>query len=380
MIKVDDVFEFTDGIFGYGMHAKRIQSLSNATLGVIQTGSLAVHAIGAGLAQACELQQKHTIKQVDRLLSNPKLNVWSLFDDWVPYIVADRKEIVVSMDWTDFDDDFQASIVLSLQTRHGHTSPLIWKTVKKSTLKGKRNDYEDEVLNKLHQVLSEGVKVTIVADRGFSDVKLYHFLKSTLGFDYIIRTKANIQVTDLKDVTKVSAEWLTESGRTKSLKDARLTKHNYPVKQFIAVKKKGMKQAWFLATSRDDLSATQVIKYYSQRWSIETTFRDIKDYRFGMGMSHNRTKSAVRRDRLFLISALAIVLLTLLGKAGDDLGYERTIKANTVKTRTFSFFRQGCIYYSLLPGMKEDMALDLMHRFYEYVEQLPTFKKTFGII
>ena len=41
MIKVDDIFDFTDGIFGHGMHAKRIQSLSNATLGVIQTGSLA---------------------------------------------------------------------------------------------------------------------------------------------------------------------------------------------------------------------------------------------------------------------------------------------------------------------------------------------------
>ena len=29
------------------------------------------------------LERKHAVKQVDRLLTNTKLNVWSLFDDWV---------------------------------------------------------------------------------------------------------------------------------------------------------------------------------------------------------------------------------------------------------------------------------------------------------
>ncbi|MEI6858437.1 MAG: hypothetical protein V5788_01370 [Shewanella sp.] len=84
---------------------------------------------------------------------------------------------------------------------------------------------------------------------------------------------------------------------------------------------------------------------------IETTFRDIKDYRFGMGMSATYTRSPVRRDRLFL---LAIGLLTLLGKAGKDADLEKTIKANTSKTRSYSLFRQGCIYYELLPTMREE--------------------------
>jgi hypothetical protein len=70
-----------------------------------------------------------------------------------------------------------------------------------------------------------------------------------------------------------------------------------------------------------------------------------------MGMGDIHVSSPQRRDRLFLFSALAIVLLTLLGKAGDAAGLERTSK-----TRTYSFFRQGCIYYQLLPGMKEEHA------------------------
>lgn len=70
-----DISAFVGAIFGASMHMKRIQSLSNATSGVIESGSLAIHAIGAGLAQANELQRKYAIKQVDRLLSNPAFNI-----------------------------------------------------------------------------------------------------------------------------------------------------------------------------------------------------------------------------------------------------------------------------------------------------------------
>ena len=45
--------------------------------------------------------------------------------------------------------------------------------------------------------------------------------------------------------------------------------------------------------------------------------------------------------RLLVLSALSIALLTMLGAAGESLGYDRWLKANTVKRRTHSLFRQG---------------------------------------
>jgi len=42
--------------------------------------------------------------------------------------------------------------------------------------------------------------------------------------------------------------------------------------------------------------------------------------RFGMGMGAMHVKSPERRDRLWLINAFAVVLLTLLGAAGEALG------------------------------------------------------------
>jgi hypothetical protein len=60
-----------------------------------------------------------------------------------------------------------------------------------------------------------------------------------------------------------------------------------------------------------------------------------------------------RRDRLWLINAFAIVLLTLLGAAGEALGYDRHLKSNTTKRGTHSLLRQGVMLYQLIPNMPE---------------------------
>lgn len=77
---------------------------------------------------------------------------------------------------------------------------------------------------------------------------------------------------------------------------------------------------------------------------------------------------------------MAIALLTLLGATGDAVGLERTLKANTAKFRTYSFFRQGCIYSNLLPGMRTEWATPLMAKFYELLHEHSVLRNVFGII
>ena len=112
--------------------------MTNATLGVIKTASLAVNMIGRGLALAHGLVTKHAIKQVDLLLSNEGNDIDAALRHWVPYVVGSRACINVAMDWTDFDADGQATIMLLLLTRHGRATPLLWLTVDTSTLKNRR--------------------------------------------------------------------------------------------------------------------------------------------------------------------------------------------------------------------------------------------------
>jgi len=61
--------------------------------------------------------------------------------------------------------------------------------------------------------------------------------------------------------------------------------------------------------------AASIYERYCE-WDIEPGFRDTKDLRFGMGLSVLRIGDPQRRDRLLLLNALAILLLTLLGAAG----------------------------------------------------------------
>src|SRR5438128_306399 len=225
------VHRFLDGLFDGDLHAKRVLSLANATLGVISTASLAVNTIGQGLALARGRMTKHAVKQVDRLLSNPGIDVDAALRHWVPHVGG-------------------------------------------------------------------------------------------------VRTAAG---------------WVGPGGRARVLRGASVTAERYKVGSVLCVQDKDMKQAWCLATSTTDASAKALMTLYGKRWSIECGLRDTKDLRFGMGMSAVHVSTPARRDRLWLLNACAIALLTLLGAAGEALGYDRHLKSNTSKTRTHSLFRQGCM-------------------------------------
>ena len=170
-----------------------------------------------------------------------------------------------------------------------------------------------------------------------------------------------------------------KGGRAKTLRDASVTKHGYQVSTIVCVHAKAMKEPWCLVASDPHASTRLIIDYYAKRWSIEPSFRDTKDLRFGMGMSQTHIKKPERRDRLFLLNAFAIFLMTLLGAAGESLGFDRLLKANTVKYRTHSLFRQGCMYYGLIPNMPKERLRPLIERFTEMLAQHPTAKQVLAM-
>ena len=372
--------QFLSVLFSEDVHAKRVYSLANATLGVISSASLAVNTIGQGLALARGRLTKHAIKQVDRLLSNSGIDVDDLLKRWVPHVVGQRPNIIVAMDWTDFDDDNQATIMLALVSSHGRSTPLVWLTVNKATLKSHRNAYEYRALVQLAEVLPADVKVLIVADRGFGDQKLYQVLTDELKFDYLIRFRGNIAVTSAEGATRPAADWIGVGGRPRTLRNAFVTADGYQVGTVVCVHAKDMKEPWCLAASTTTQTAKQLMTTYAKRWGIESGFRDTKDLRFGMGMASIRVSTPERRDRLWLLNAFAVILLTLLGAAGEALGYDRHLKSNTSKQRTHSLFRQGAMLYELIPMMPEPRLRPLVERFGAMLLEIPAFAGVYGAI
>lgn len=209
-------------------------------------------------------------------MGDPGVDVWKLFEPWVEHLLGKREKIVVAMDWTDFDADNQTTLALHLVTGHGRATPLIWLSVDRDELKNRRNDFEDPCLTLLKACLPEGVAVTILADRGFGDVKPFAFLQS-LGFDYAIRFRDNIQASAQTGETRTAAEWVDAGGRARMLRDVELTAATRSVPAVVCVHGKGMKKPWCIAASNRDGSAHEIVNHYAKMWNIEPHFRDEKD-------------------------------------------------------------------------------------------------------
>jgi hypothetical protein len=95
-----------------------------------------------------------------------------------------------------------------------------------------------------------------------------------------------------------------------------------------------------------------------------------------MGMSATRVST---RDRLWLIAALTIVILTVLGAAGEAIGYDRHLRTSAISRRVHSLFRQGVMYYRPIPNMPEERRRPLILQFEKIIRGHQLVKRTFGI-
>lgn len=356
---MEHTYVMLEDIFGEDLHLKRVRSLAGGVAGVLNASVASVATIGRAYAKLQGIETKSGIKQIDRLLSNDGIEVDEVLALWVKFVVGETPRIVVAIDWTDFDDDDHTTLCVSLITTHGRATPLAWKTVKKSTLKNRRTRYETEMVERMRRWIPETTAVTWLGDRAFGTKPMYEAL-ARCGFDYVLRFRENILIHEGEGPALRASAYVPSNGRALMHKDIAVTgaKHTMPAAVFV--KRKGMKEAWCLATSLKDAKSGDIVATYSRRFTIEETFRDTKDITFGLGLRATHIRNADRRDRLLLLIAISQVLLTLLGVASEASGLDRTLKANTVKTRTMSLINQGLYWYSCLATMREEWFTRLM--------------------
>ena len=76
------------------------------------------------------------------------------------------------------------------------------------------------------------------------------------------------------------------------------------------------REPWLLAASPrlDYMTANSIVNLYAQRMTIEESFRDTKNLRWGQGLSSTRSRSRARLQMLLLISHLAAFVQRLIGE------------------------------------------------------------------
>jgi hypothetical protein len=355
--------DMVHAIFDSGLHVARVASIANGVVGVLEASMVSIGAIGRAYASLSQISTKSGIKQVDRLLSNDGVVLDEALAAWVRNVVGDTPSIVVAIDWTDFDEDDHTTLCMSLITTHGRATPLVWHTVKKSELKGKRTGHELSLVKKLHQWLPRSTRVEVLGDRAFGYVELYALL-AELGWDYTLRFRDNITIWEAGDDETSLRAWsyVNKNGRARTLVRPRVTDAKFEVPAVVIVQRKGMKEPWCLATTRTD--GAESIRAYGRRFTIEETFRDTKDITFGAGLRATHIRNAARRDRMLLLIAVAHTALTVLGAASEASGLDRTLKANTVKHRTMSLLNQGLHWYRTLGhGIRPEWGVRLLEAY-----------------
>ena len=83
---------------------------------------------------------------------------------------------------------------------------------------------------------------------------------------------------------------------------------------------------------------------------------------------------------MLMLAAFAQGLLTLLGAASEAAGLDRYLKANTVKKRTHSLFRQGSYWYAAIPTLREERLQPLMEAFGKIVADHEVSRELLGFI
>lgn len=354
-----------------------------------------------GRARSARRLRKHAIKRSDRLLGNQHLHRErpELYRGLAAKVFKGNRRPVIVLDWTKLGEQFAGLVAAA--PFGGRAVPIYEETHWLEHM-GQRK-VEDKFLDRLAAIVPPGCSPILIADAGFRGPFCQAVLAR--GWDFVVRIRARCQVRLQTEATggdfhrfyeqatarpqslgwgefaprgaRTEARFVllkkkrpskktrprkkprpkrTRPGKKPRLKRTRLGKKARPAvrgarkpprcnrlrsgSQLKA--KRGAIEPWLLATSLSHASAVTICELYATRMQIEETFRDTKNSRFGWSLQQARYRSTQRLDNLFLLIALAMLAVTLLGAAAEATNRHLGYQSNTIKTRrVLSWFVLG---------------------------------------
>jgi hypothetical protein len=366
------------------VHVVRLRAVLAVLQAIVAGGRLSVTAMGRSIAGRA--YAKHSIKRVDRLLSNPRMyrERWLFFRALATNLIGGKKQPVLLVDWTKVADNFYA-LVAAMPT--SGRAPAIYAEVHPESVLGQAR-VQARFLRNLRDVLPKGCTPTIITDAGFHGPFFREV--QALGWAFVGRLRTNGKMSPLGSNLWFSVKDLYSRAilRARDLGTFRLyrTRRRFDVRLVLIRQRRprvrhpwngcragggsvsaktiaGAKSPWLLATSLQ-CPAARVVKLYSLRMQIEETFRDAKNPRFGWSLRHVRAYRADRLTILLLLAFLAQLAVALIGLAAEACGMHRRYQANTAKTRVLSWFVLGLALIERgddhrLPGVWKDGLLRL---------------------
>jgi hypothetical protein len=339
-------------------HASRLKTVRTAVAAVVSAGRLTVASIGRSMPGPTS--PKHSIKRIDRLLSNPRLHreLPTFFSAMAAWILRTQLRPIVLVDWTLVTGPFRA--LYAAVPIGGRAATIYFEIHHEKKLGNTR--VQTRFLKALAAVLPPGCCPIIVSDAGFHGPFFRDVV--ALGWDFVGRIRGTAKARPAAGGAAKSKEELYGRATTSAqdLGQFQLYTSSHPVPaRLVLIKKRGKpgrklspptskdeieyrrtaKDPLLVATSLGLHTAAEVIATYATRMQIEETFRDAKNFRFGWCLRHTVCRSRDRLAVLLLLAALATLVVTVVGFTAENRRKHRGYQANTVHYRVLSYFVLG---------------------------------------
>jgi len=285
------------------------KTLADLVEAAVRVGRSTLSALGRGLRG---IAAKHAIKRVWRFCDNDGVHPTDAMAGVLRRLLRKRKKVLlVALDWTDVRG---FHTLLAGAVLKGRAIPLLWASCTHGQLHRSRNTFEESLLRLLVTMLPGGVKVILLADRGFGRAELAKTCHE-LKLRYLIRITPDVCVTHPRWTGRLD-DYPVKKGCWRVLSGAEYRSDKAVTLNVVVRWKKGLPERrdepWFLMTDLPG-NAVQLTDLYAKRMAVEELFRDGKCGRYGFGLRHTQVTTTDRLDRLILILALALLLLTGLG-------------------------------------------------------------------
>lgn len=241
-----------------------------------------------------------------------------------------KDNFILAMDRTNWKFGNKEINYLVISAVYESTSiPLVWKELDK---KGNSNTEEriGIVLDLLKIIDVNKIKI-LIGDREFEGEEWFKFLQEN-NIKYLVRLKSSHLLRHFNG-GKMQAgkifEYLSKN-EIESRKDKILG-----VSSLIAVKKL-KSELLVVCTNNLNLKSKEILKFYKERWKIETLFKNTKTKGFNIEETH--LKETKKLEKLFLIITIACVVSILTGKIRNSL---EKIKIKNHGRKLYSLFTYG---------------------------------------
>jgi hypothetical protein len=292
-------------------------------VGLISTGTISLNAWADCIHSRASYAQS-TIRRFRRWLANKHIQVHELYGPIIQETLQAWTEhiLYLALDTSRLPDGY-CLIRVSIIYR-GRAVPLVWQVLAHNS-SSVAFETVQPLLKTAAALLPSGVKVVLLADRGFADTELMKYLRDELVWHYRIRLKGNMWVyRGGRGRIKLSRISLAV-GEAQFWQDVQLTEQKRFGPVYLALGQPlGSKEKWLIAS--DEPGSLETFSEYALRFDIEEGFLDEKSN--GFQLEDTRLSDAEVLTRLCLVLALCTLYLVLQGVEVVKKGRRRAVDAH----------------------------------------------------